>query len=202
MLTLCIQSGGKSSRMGMDKALLDFDGQPLIQHLLTRLEGIASETLITTNHPDGYRFLGLPLVMDLIPERGALGGFYTALHAAAYPLVAVVACDMPFASSAVLRACKDQLVAEPHLDAVIPSTKQGLEPLHAVYRRETCLPAVKAVIDAGKWKVTSWHEAVNVRILPPKEIERLDPEGLAFENVNTPEQLKKAVQQVNQMKNT
>ena len=186
--------------MGVDKALLDFGGQPLIQHLLNRLDGIASETLIITNHSRGYRFLGLPLVPDLIPERGALGGLYTALYAAAHPLVAVVACDMPFASAVILRACKDQLVANPHLDAVIPGTQHGLEPLHAVYRRETCLPAVKAAIDAGKWKVISWHQDINLQILVPEEIKRLDPHGTAFENPNTPEDFKMAIKRIKGIK--
>lgn len=182
--------------MGKDKALLDFGGQPLIQHLLARLDSLALETIITTNHPDHYRFLELPLIPDAIPDRGALGGLYTALIAAAHPLVAVVACDMPFANPDILRTCRDILMADPDLDAVIPSTEYGLEPLHAIYRRETCRPAVKAAIETGQWKVISWHGDVNVRVLLPEEIARLDPDGIAFENVNTPEELKIAIQRV------
>ena len=95
MLTLAIQAGGRSSRMGKDKALLDFGGQPLIQQVLSRLESLADETIVTTNHPEDYHFLGFPLIPDVIPDRGALGGLYTALNAASHPLVAVVACDLP-----------------------------------------------------------------------------------------------------------
>jgi len=179
--------------MGEDKALLDFGGQPLIQHMLARLDSLATETLITTNHPEGYRFLGIPLISDVIPDRGALGGLFTALGAALHPLVAVVACDMPFASPEILGTCRDLLLTNPDLDAVVPSTKNGLEPLHAVYRRKTCLPAIKAALDAGQWKVISWHSDVNVRVLSPQEIAKLDPDGLAFENVNTPEDFEKAV---------
>jgi molybdopterin-guanine dinucleotide biosynthesis protein A len=184
--------------MGSDKALLDFDGQTLIEHLLTRLDGVALETIITTNHPERYDFLKLPLVPDVLPGRGALGGIYTALQAAAQPLVAVVACDMPFASPDILRACRDFLAADPDLDVVIPSTKHGLEPLHAVYRRATCLPAVKAAIENGQWKVISWHGDVNVRVLLTAEIAQLDPDGSAFVNVNTPEELKAAVERARQ----
>jgi molybdopterin-guanine dinucleotide biosynthesis protein A len=201
MITLCFQAGGKSSRMGKDKALLDFGGQPLIQHLLVRLNSLAQETIITTNHPDRYRFLDLPLIPDVIPERGALGGLYTALLAASHPLVAIVACDMPFASLKILQTCRDILIAEPNLDAVVPSSAYGLEPLHAVYRREPCLPAVKAAMDSGRWKVISWHADVNVRVLPPEEIARLDPDGTAFENVNTPDELKAAIQRARESAN-
>ena len=185
--------------MGKDKALLDFGGQLLIQHMLARLDSLAPETIITTNYPEGYRFLGRPLIPDVIPNRGALGGLYTALRAAAHPLVAVVACDMPFASPEILRACQDILMVDPNLDAVIPSTEHGLEPLHAVYRRETCLPAVKAAIEADQWKVISWHGDVNVRVLSPEMTARLDPDGRAFENVNTPEEFDAATQRLEEM---
>jgi molybdenum cofactor guanylyltransferase len=196
MLTLSLQAGGKSSRMGQDKALLNFGGQPMIQHILGRLEALADETIITTNHPENYCFLGLPLVPDIIPDRGALGGLYTALSAAAHPLVAVVACDLPFASPEILRACRDLLFADPKLDAAIPSTKNGMEPLHAVYRRETCLPAVKAALDTGKWKLIVWHAQTNVRVLTPDEVTTLDPDGLAFCNINTPDAFDDAVKKI------
>lgn len=198
MLTLCIQAGGQSSRMGSDKALLDFDGKTLVEHLLARLESVAQETIITTNHPERYHFLKLPLVPDVLPGRGALGGIYTALKVAAQPLVAVVACDMPFASPAILRACRDILVADTNLDAVIPSTAHGLEPLHAVYRRATCLPAVQAAIERDQWKVISWHGDVNVRVLLPADIAQFDPVGSTFVNVNTPEELKAAIERARQ----
>ena len=178
--------------MGQDKALLDFGGRPLIQHLSQRLAGLAEETLVTTNQPEGYRFLELPLVADLLPGRGALGGLYTALSAASQPLVAVVACDLPFASRELLAACRDQLLAEPDLDAVIPSTAQGLEPLHAVYRKATCLSAVQAAIAADRWRMIAWHKDARVRILTPAESALLDPHGLAFWNVNTPEEFDRA----------
>ncbi len=180
--------------MGEDKALLDFGGQPLVEHVLNRLDSLAQETIITTNHPEGYRFLGLPLIPDMIPERGALGGLYTALTAASQPLVAVVACDMPFASPEILSICSDLLLTKPELDAVIPGTEYGLEPLHAVYRRESCLPAVKKAIDTGKWKMISWHKEVNVQVLTSENFASLNEDNLVFWNVNTPKDFSAALQ--------
>ena len=182
--------------MGEDKALLDFGGRPLIQHVLKRLDSLSQETMITTNHPEGYRFLGLPMIPDIIPDRGALGGLYTALSAASHPLVAVVACDMPFASPAIFAACRDLLLQDTKLDAVIPSTEYGLEPLHAVYRQETCLPAVKMAIDADKWKAISWHKDVNVRVLSPSEVAKYDLDELVFWNLNTPEDFATALKMI------
>jgi len=191
MLTVCIQAGGQSSRMGEDKALKTFLGRPLIQRVVERLTPMSDEVIVTTNRPDEYRFLDLPLFSDLKPGRGALGGLYTAIASASHPLVAVVACDMPFASPALFQAAR-RLIAEEEADVVIAKSEEGYEPLHALYRRATCLPAIEAAIDADQWKVIAWFPQVSVRVLTPEEIRQFDPSGLAFWNVNTPEEFAKA----------
>jgi molybdopterin-guanine dinucleotide biosynthesis protein A len=193
MLTVCIQAGGASSRMGEDKALKPFLGHPLIQRVIERLSPIADEMIVTTNHPDDYRFLDLRLIQDLKPGRGALGGLYTAIASASHPMVAVVACDMPFASPTLIEAASRLMVQEA-ADVVIARTDEGYEPIHAVYRRATCLPAIEAAIDADQWKVIAWFPQVKVRVLTSGELKGFDPGGLAFWNVNTPEEFIKAEQ--------
>lgn len=193
MLTVTIQAGGESQRMGYDKALADFLGAPLIQRVIGRVQSLADEIHVTTNHPESYRFLDVPLFTDLVPGRGALGGLYTALSVASQPLTAVVACDMPFVSTALLAASRDLLV-EGDFDAVIPHPKGGTEPFHAVYRSETCLPEIRRVLEAGKWRVDTWFSAVRIRFLTPDEIILYDPLGMAFYNINTPEELQRAEQ--------
>src|ERR1044072_3671969 len=138
MLTVSIQAVGQSSRMGEDKALKTFLGRPLIQRVVERLSPIADEVIVTTNHPEDYSFLDLRLIPDLKPGRGALGGLYTAIASASNPMVAVVACDMPFASPELLEAARQILVRE-EADVVIAKSEEGYEPFHAIYRRETCL---------------------------------------------------------------
>jgi molybdopterin-guanine dinucleotide biosynthesis protein A len=147
--------------------------------------------IVTTNRPEDYRFLGLPLFPDLKPGRGALGGLYTALSSATCEAVAVVACDMPFASLALIETANRLLVQEV-ADVVIPNSGGGLEPMHAVYRRETCIPAIEAAIQADWWKLISWFPQVKVRILQPDEVKLHDPSGLAFWNLNTPEEFAEA----------
>jgi molybdopterin-guanine dinucleotide biosynthesis protein A len=191
MLTICVQAGGESHRMGQDKALMPFLGRPLIQRVVDRLASIADELIVTTNNPANYRFLGLPLFPDLKPGRGALGGLYTALSSATCEAVAVVACDMPFASAALIEAARRLLVQE-EADVVIPDSGDGLEPLHAVYRRETCLPAIEAAIETDQWRLISWFPQVKVRVFQPDEVKSYDPSGLAFWNLNTPEEFAKA----------
>ncbi len=191
MFSLVIQSGGKSERMGEDKALKPFLGRPLIQHVIERLAPLADEILVTTNRPADYAFLGHRLVSDLAPGRGPLGGLYTAVASATSPIVAVVACDMPFASTRLLETATRIMVKE-DADVVIARTDEGYEPFHAVYRRETCVPAIQSAIEADKWKVIAWFPSVKVRELTPAEVSATDPSGRAFWNVNTPEEFAEA----------
>jgi molybdopterin-guanine dinucleotide biosynthesis protein A len=191
MLTVVIQAGGMSARMGEDKALKSFLGRPLIQRVIDRLTPIADELIVTTNRPAEYEFLGLRLVPDLKPGRGALGGLYTAIASAASPLVAVVACDMPFASPMLIEGAL-KLMVEEKADVVIAKTEEGYEPLHALYRRETCLPAIESSISADQWKVILWFPQVKVRTLTTDEMRSFDPSGVCFWNLNTPEEFVEA----------
>ncbi|MGE5220838.1 MAG: molybdenum cofactor guanylyltransferase [Omnitrophica WOR_2 bacterium] len=191
MLSVVIQAGGESRRMGQDKAFIPFLGEPLIQRLIRRLTPIADSLLVITNQPDRYQMLNLPLTPDILPGRGALGGLYTALSAASEPAVAVVACDMPFINPGLLAAERD-LLFKNQVDAVIPRLEQGIEPFHAVYRRDTCLPAIKTAIDTGKWRVDSWFPQITIHYLSHEDILPFDPYQLAFINLNTPEELQQA----------
>ncbi len=179
--------------MGQDKALLSFLGKPLIVRILERLSPIADELIVITNRPQAYQFLGVPLYPDIVPGRGVLGGLFTCLNVAHQPLVAVVACDMPFVNRHLLAAACDLLMSR-NLDAVIPLTDQGLEPLHAVYRRETCLPAIQSALDAGAWKLIAWLPSVKVLTLHPEETLPYDPRGIAFWNLNTLQEFRQAEQ--------
>ncbi len=177
--------------MGQNKALMPFLGQPLIERIARRLANIADEMVVVSNTPDDFSFLRLPVFDDLKPGLGSLGGLFTALSVARQPFVAVVACDMPFVSARLLAAQLDLLI-EGKYDVVIPRSSEGLEPLHSVYRQETCLPAIAAAINAGERRMISWFPAVRVRELKVEEITRYDPPGRAFVNVNTPEEFRLA----------
>lgn len=190
-LSLVIEAGGASRRMGQDKALMLFLGRPLIQRIVDRAGSIADEVIVVANQPERYDFLSCRVVCDVRPGHGALGGLYTAFVAARRPWVAVAACDMPFVSAPLLAFLRDVLIQE-GADAVVPETttsdgEASLEPFHAVYRRSACLPAVEAALDAGLWRATAWLDAVRTRRVGAEEIAPYDPHGAAFRNVNTPE---------------
>ncbi len=187
MFSVVIQAGGESSRMGEDKALRPFLGEPLIQRVVRRLRAVAAEMLVTANRPQAYAFLGLPIYPDLIPKRGALGGLYTALSVARQGLVAVVACDMPFVSAELLKALGAAL-EEQEVDLAIPRHASKTQPFHAVYRRATCLPAVRQAVESGQRRVDAWFPQVRVLYFEEEQVRLYDPQGLCFLNLNTPEE--------------
>lgn len=170
---------------------MPFLGRPLILRILERLASAVDEVILSTNYPSDYAFLGLPLYPDLLPGCGALGGLYTSLNAAKGQIVEVVACDMPFANPALFEY-ERELLSKTGADVVIPSTPQGLEPLHAVYRRETCLPVICSALEAGEFKLVGWLPQVEVRSVQPEQVAIFDPLGLAFWNLNTPDEFRQA----------
>jgi len=189
MITTAIQAGGSSSRMGRDKAFVELNGRPLIEHVIRRIANLGDETLIVTNQLRAYSHLGLRTVPDAVSGTGALVGLYSALCAAQGDTVLVVACDMPFLNRALL---EHQLRLAPQADAVVPRHQSQYEPLHAVYIRRACLPALEESLQAGEERVVSFYP--RVRVLPVDEavLDRLDPSGLSFFNVNTPQDLARA----------
>lgn len=191
MLTIAIQAGGQSARMGADKALKLFLGRPLIQRIFERLTPIADEMIVTTNRPSEYSFLNTRLVTDRIVGRGALGGLYTAIASATHPFVGVVACDLPFASKMFFERATRWMV-EAEADVVLVKDEKGYQPFHALYRQAACLPIIQAALEADEWKATGWLSKVKLRVLTQAEIESFDAQNLCFWNVNTPAEFAQA----------
>jgi molybdopterin-guanine dinucleotide biosynthesis protein A len=184
-ISTVIMAGGKSSRMGTDKSFVPLLGRPMIEHILDRVEGLGQETLLITNTPDDYAYLGLPMYGDIYKDKGPLGGLHTALFHAAQPHMAVVACDMPWLNRALLAYMIGQRETA---DIVIPRWEKYPEPLHAVYSR-TCLAPIEANLQAGRLKITAFFGRLRVNFLDRETIARFDPDGRSFGNVNTPEDL-------------
>lgn len=189
MISIVIQAGGQSSRMGQDKALVPLAGRPMIEHILTRLAGLGEETIITTNKPEDYEYLDLPLASDEEPGAGALPGLRTALKAAHGDNVLVLACDMPFVNRLLVEYL---LGLAPAADVVVPRWQDTYQTMHAVYARKSCLRAVDKALEQGEQRMISFYSDVKVHPVPPEEIAEIDPHGRSFFNVNTPEDLAEA----------
>jgi molybdenum cofactor guanylyltransferase len=169
--------GGKSSRMGRDKALLPYRGATLVQHVASCvLAAAGSATLV--GHPERYHTLGLPLIPDLSEGRGPLSGIEAALRFSNAEWNLVVACDMPRITVDALRAILDE-AERSGADCLMPlSAGDRPEPLCAAYRR-TCLPAISKALTEGILKVRAALERTNVMYWKA-------PEGAFFDNLNTP----------------
>jgi molybdopterin-guanine dinucleotide biosynthesis protein A len=189
MISLVVQAGGNSSRMGQDKGLVLLNGSPLIEHVTARLGGIADEIIITTNHPENYEYLNLPLASDKYPGAGALTGLQTALEAAQGEYVFVIACDMPFVNRDLVKYI---LSIKDKADAIIPYVEDRHQPLHALYHRNKCLQAIKQVLAENQKRMISFHHLISVYKLASQQIARFDPDGQSFLNINTPEELAQA----------
>jgi molybdenum cofactor guanylyltransferase len=188
-MTGIILSGGKNTRMGRNKSFLEIDGERLIDRTVRVLKDIFSEVMIVTNSPMEYLDLGLPLVTDIIKDKGSLGGIYTGLFYASSDKSFITACDMPYLNKPFIEFMVGK--AGKH-DIVAPNLPEGYQPLHAVYSKR-CLPGIKARIDQNKLKITGFYKGMDVLIIPPEAIRTFDPEGRMFFNVNSREDLQQII---------
>jgi molybdopterin-guanine dinucleotide biosynthesis protein A len=187
-ITGIILAGGKNLRMGKNKAFLEMSGQRIIDRTKELFADLFDEVLLVTNSPIDYLDLNLRMVSDLFPGRGALGGIYSGLFHASHSHAFVAACDMPFLQKALIRYL---INLSPGFDIVIPKTKDGWEPLHAVYAQK-CLPFMEALLRKGNLKILDLFPKAKKREVTAEEILPFDPQCVSFLNVNTPEDLARA----------
>jgi molybdopterin-guanine dinucleotide biosynthesis protein A len=188
-LTGVIQAGGRSVRMGGEpKALMEVGGRRIIERVAHVLGQVTDDLLLVTNTPALYAWMGLPMVPDVFPDGGSLGGIYSGLAAAPGEAAFTVACDMPFLSPAVARLVTSRA---PEADVVVPRTGLHYETLHACYAR-ACLDPMARRLRAGELKITGFWDEVRVLTIPEEEIARLDDPAVVFSNVNTPDELERA----------
>ena len=184
-LTGIILAGGKSTRMGENKAFIKIEGTPIIHRIHTLFERLFNEIIIVTHQKKLFSNLNTKIYSDLIPNRGILGGLYTGLFFSSFSLSFCVACDMPFLKESVI---KYLIKTIENYDVVVPKTEDGLQPLHAVYSKN-CLEPIKKIIEQGKYKIIDFYPMVKVKIVDEHELFSLDPMRESFINVNTPEEL-------------
>lgn len=193
-VTGVILAGGRSRRMGQNKALMRLGDDPLITHVIRKMESVTDELLLITNQPDLYTDLKLPMYADILPEMGALGGLHTGLSYAANRTVICVGCDMPLLQPNLLSHLTALLG---DYDAVVPCVQAAdrsapvFQTLSAVYSKR-CLPVIDGMLTVGELRVHALYERIDVRIVQPEEWQAFDPQGLSFFNINTPEDFEKA----------
>lgn len=184
-----ILAGGKNLRMGTNKAFLEIGGIRLIDRILHIYRQLFNEIIIVTNDPGAYTEFGdAAIVTDIYKGKGPLGGIFTGLFHSGNPCIFVSACDLPYLNTGFILHLSGLAKQQ---DVVVPETPDGLQPLCAVYSRN-CLPVIKRQIERDKLKITGFFRDVRLLTVGPDEIRRFDPEGLLFQNVNTPSDLQSA----------
>lgn len=178
-----VLAGGASRRMGRDKAFMTLEGRPMIQVVIERLQLVCGEVIIVSDDAGPYRGFGVQVVTDRFRGVGVLGGLHAGLAAASRDVTLAVGCDMPFIRPSVLRAFSIWVQG---YDVALLRHNGHVEPLHGAYRR-TCLPAIEAVLRAGRRRIVSFFPQVRVRTVAPEEIIPMDPELESFRNLNTPD---------------
>jgi molybdopterin-guanine dinucleotide biosynthesis protein A len=173
-----VLAGGRSSRMGRDKALLPAGDRTLIDQIASRVRAAAGNVTLI-GPPERYAALGYPVMPDRVENCGPIGGLYTALSITEADWNLVVACDMPALTTEFL--CRLLRAAESSgADCVVPKTASGLEPLCAVYHRR-CLAAAERAVFSKRFKMHDFISSLRFTTVVAS-----DPSAL--ENVNTPEQ--------------
>ena len=192
LITGVILAGGKSSRMGQNKALMSLGGQRLVDRVVEVMHSVFDALLMVTNTPDVYADLGVPMVRDVWPEKGSLGGVYSAIYHVATPYCLVVACDMPFLRAALLRYLITQIA---DYDVVVPDVLGELQTLHAIYSK-ACLQPIERRLEMHRLRIVGFFPDVRVRTVTASELAPYDPALLAFQNLNTPEEFQAAEQRL------
>jgi len=187
-----VLAGGKSTRLGRDKASELLLGVPLLQRVVDRLSGLVAEIVLVTARgqtlPGIRTSVPAVVVEDLYPESGPLGGLYTGLRAAGQEAAIAVACDMPL--------LQPELVAEllrlsAAADVVVPLAEDFAQPLCAVYAK-ACLEPMRRCLDDGRFKLMGFYGDVRVVEVLPEVWRRFDPAGLSFHNLNREEDVARA----------
>ncbi len=183
-----ILAGGKSSRMGSNKAFLKVKGKTFIEHQIDLLREIFNEITISANTPAEYKHLNVPIIPDIYPDKGPLSGIHAALiHSRSFHTF-ILACDMPFVEIELIKQLQGFI--EGH-DVVVPQSKKGLEPLHAFYSKN-CIAPIKKELDNNNLRIISFFPQVKVKTVKLNSLSLSDKIKNSIKNLNTTEEYKDA----------
>jgi molybdopterin-guanine dinucleotide biosynthesis protein A len=186
-MTGIILSGGRSRRMGENKAFLRIGGERLIDRAVRLFRELFREVIIVTTSPLDYIDQEAIIVTDILPEKGALGGLYTGLFYAGEEHAFVAACDIPFLNRSFIEYMASLAT---DYDIVVPAPPDGLQPLHAIYARR-CIPAIRTLLDRDHLQIKELYTGQRILKISPETLCCFDPAGRMFLNINTPEDFRK-----------
>ncbi|MEW6740755.1 MAG: molybdenum cofactor guanylyltransferase [Nitrospirota bacterium] len=188
-MTGVVLAGGKNLRFPTLKSFIKIDNSTIIEKNLALLGDIFDEVFISTNMPEKYFYLGVPLIGDVLPSRGPMSGIYSSLINAKSDCIFVIACDMPFVEMDVVSfICKKHSPFCP--DATIPIYNGQPQPLLGVYCK-TALPYLEDCVLSEKTSMRRLLSEINTNFIGESDIMTIDPDGRSFVNINTMEDYEK-----------
>ena len=176
-----ILAGGESRRMGANKALLEVDGVPIIQHVASAMTAVFEDVRIVADDASPYAFLNLQVTRDVWKKTGPLGGLHAALHSAVAPRVFVLSCDTPFVTPDLIQFILEQPARSP---ITVVSDENGVQPLCGLYDR-SLLREVETRLKAGNHRLLALLEALGASIIPLNTAHSWYRKDL-LANINTP----------------
>jgi molybdopterin-guanine dinucleotide biosynthesis protein A len=195
MKSAVVLAGGKSSRYGIDKAMVQLRGRPLILWVVSALSEVVDEVIlsISSDH-DPVKFRELlgrefTVIIDEQPDLGPVSGLIPSFSVAKGEYVAVAPCDSPFIKPELYSLLFDK--AKKH-DGAVPFINNFWEPLHAVYKRKTYAQSLKKAQSQGKCRPVDAYESLNIQKVTKEEVRNIDNELFSFFNINSVEDQKKA----------
>jgi molybdenum cofactor guanylyltransferase len=188
-MTAVILAGGRSSRMGRPKALLPFDGEPLIVHLVRRLQPLFERIVVVAAPGQDLPALPVTSVHDEVAHQGPVGGICYGLRAVDDAFAFVTSCDSAFLNTSLVMHLVSQM---DDVDVVVPRWDGRLQPLVAVYRT-SLIPRLQQQLANGERRPVSLFERVRTRYVDEAEVRRFDPAGDSFFNMNRPEDYTEAL---------
>lgn len=183
-MTGVILAGGLNRRYPVLKGLVDFKGKRLIERVRDSLS-VLKKVILITNRPDAYFYLGIPMFGDLFDFRCPLTGIYTGLFNSGEPIL-VSACDMPFISPEIVKLIKEEEQKLKTHEAVIPVFNGRPQALLGIYS-EKLIPELKKWIELKRCNMTEFLKSVKTFYIEEQRLREIDPHGLSFVNINTPE---------------
>lgn len=184
-VSIAILAGGQSRRMGQNKSFVSLHGKPMMTHVLERLAPLDLPTFIVTNTPDEYAHYNLPMVGDVMPQHGALGGLYTALKTSSTAVVLCAACDMPFLNPPLLRFMIDQCAGHDVAAAILDGVWQVFPGAYS----QSCLPTFEHSLKTGALQLQRVLNSLKIAAVQDADLRPFDPELRSFANINTPIEL-------------
>lgn len=183
-----VLAGGSSSRFKTDKALLKWEGEPLLLRQVRLLKSLFEEVIVAGRRC--YQLDGALAVEDLIKGRGPLGGIHAGLSASSNDYNLVIPCDLPFLQRDVLLMLLEEIDGRARV--ILPIVKGYVEPLVGIYHKG-CLPHIERLLKSGRLKVMELLNLVPFKLIPEERILRADPDLRSFFNLNTPRDYKRAL---------